>query len=109
MAQIPRGEEHLNCPFWQQPMSEVCHMCPLWVQIRGKDPQSMNEIDAWGCSLMFLPKLIIENAQEARQAGASMDKMATEVKDFHTSMVELNALAVRLNTWGNEKALLEKK
>lgn len=94
MAQIPHGEDHLECPFWQKPMSEVCHKCPLWVQLRGKDPQSDQEIDSWGCSIMWLPKLLIENAQQSRQAGASTDKVATEVNKFHRSMAEFNARAL---------------
>jgi hypothetical protein len=93
MPQIPRGEDHLYCPFWQKPQSEVCHKCPLWVQLRGKDPQSTQEVDAWGCSLMWLPKLLIEGAQQSRQAGASADKVATEVAKFHENMVKMNHLA----------------
>ena len=102
MPQIPRGEEHLKCPLWKKSMAEVCHTCPLWVQIRGKDPQSMQEIDHWGCSLMWLPKLLIEGAQMSRQAGASADKVATEVAKFHHSMVQMNALNIQLNGRGDK-------
>lgn len=83
MAQIPRGEEHLSCPFWQKPMSEVCHKCPLWIQLRGSDPQSGQEVDSWGCSFMWLPKLLVENAQQSRQTGAA-------VESFRNRMVEAN-------------------
>ena len=95
--QIPRGPDNLYCPLWKRPQSKVCHTCPLWVQLRGKDPQSEQEIDSWGCSLMWLPKLLIENAQQSRQNGASADKVATEVAKFHESMVKMNYLAIAAN------------
>jgi hypothetical protein len=106
MPQIPRGEDHLDCPLWQKPMSEVCHKCPLWVQIRGKDPQSLQEIDAWGCSLMWLPKLILEGAQASHQAGASADKVANEVAKFHEKMVHMNILTLQQMGKG-EQGLIE--
>lgn len=91
--QIPHGHEHLDCPFWQKSMSEVCHKCPMWVQIRGKDPQSNAEIDEWHCSLGYaLTKLLLEGAQQSRQAGASADKVANEVRKFSDRMAAQNEL-----------------
>lgn len=87
--QIPRGDEDLLCPFWQKPQSEVCHKCPLWVQIKGKDPQSEQEWDQWGCSFMFMPKLVIEGSQMSRQTGAA-------VESFRNEMVTRNDLMLRI-------------
>lgn len=104
MTQIPLGPKDCFCPFHKKEtvdkegrvrsrparMSEVCHTCPLWVQLRGKDPQSHGEIDQWNCSLAWLPLMLIETAQQMRQAGASTDKVATEVKKFHDGMAQQN-------------------
>lgn len=91
MAQIPRGHENLFCPFWQKPMDQVCHKCPMWVQIRGTDPNTGETIaDEWQCSITWLPKLLIENSQQSRQAGASADKVATEVRKLTNTVVDLN-------------------
>ena len=48
MAQIPHADEGLVCPLHKQDMSLVCHKCPLWILLRGKHPQSEEEIDRWG-------------------------------------------------------------
>lgn len=57
------------------------------------DPNTGETIaDEWQCSITWLPKLLIDTAKESRQAGASADKVATEVKKFHKTMVELNNL-----------------
>ena len=80
--QIPHGPEHLNCPFWQKPMSECCHACPLWSQIRGVDAQTGRDIeDEWNCSIPSLLRALIANVQQTAQAGASADKVATAVDD----------------------------
>ena len=79
MKQIPRGPEDLICPFHKQAMVKVCHRCPLWTQVRGKHPQSNEEIDRWDCAIGFLPMLLIENAQQSRQTGAAVESFRNEV------------------------------
>ncbi len=81
--QIPRGDEGYVCPLHQKSMADVCHKCPLWVEIRGCDPQTGEVLDQWNCSLAWLPKLTIDVAHQAR-AGAA----ATE--DFRNHMLNLN-------------------
>jgi hypothetical protein len=41
-----------------------------------------------------MTKLSLEFSQQARQAGASSDKVATEVAKFHKSMVAMNHIAI---------------
>lgn len=103
MAQVPPGPKDCYCPFWRKRMSEVCHTCPLWVQVRGKNPQSEQEIDQWNCSLGWLPMMLIENAQQQRQTGASTDKVATELKRFRDDMTKQNVALAR----GIEAVMLE--
>ncbi len=79
MAQIPHAEAGLVCPLHQKDMSEVCHKCPWWTLIRGKDPQSTKEIDNWGCAIGFLPLLLIEGAQLARGNGAAIESFRNEM------------------------------
>lgn len=78
MPQIPRAEKGLKCPLWQKDVSTVCHTCPWWTQLRGKNPQSTEEIDKWGCAIGFLPLLLIEGAQQTRQAGAAIESFRNE-------------------------------
>lgn len=79
MPQIPRGPENLYCPLWQKAMVKVCHTCPLWIQLRGKSSNTGMEVDEWVCSLASLPMLLIENAQQTRQAGAATESMRNEI------------------------------
>ena len=90
---IPKGPEDLYCPFWRQKMVKVCHTCPFWQMLRGVHPQTGEPIpDEWNCSLGHITKLLLENAQQARQAGASMDKVATEIDKFHRGVRQINAI-----------------
>ena len=79
MAQIPHGPDHLWCPYWRKKMSAVCHTCPLWVQLRGKNPNTGSDVDQWNCSLATLPMLLIENAQQTRQNGAATESLRNEL------------------------------
>lgn len=105
MAKIPRGEEDLNCPFWQKPMSEVCHKCPMWVQLRGKHPQSEKEVDDWGCSFMWLPMLMIETSQMERQTGAAVEGLRNKVSAFTSTFQRALGLSPKTN--GSEAQLIE--
>jgi hypothetical protein len=79
MAQIPRGDEGMICPLHKEDMSTVCHKCPLWTQVRGKHPQTDQEVDRWACSLAWMPLLLIENSQMQRQTGAAVESLRNEV------------------------------
>ena len=79
MKQIPPGPENLVCPLHKEKMSKVCHKCPLWVALRGTNPNTGQDVDEWQCSLATLPMLLIENAQQARSAGAATESMRNEI------------------------------
>jgi len=80
MAEVeaPRAKKGLTCPLHRTDMSKVCHVCPLWVKIMGKHPQSEDSIEHWNCSLAFLPMLLIENSQMQRQTGAAVESFRNE-------------------------------
>lgn len=88
--QIPHGPKELKCPLWQKSMAQVCHTCPMWVQLRGVDPQTGVQInDEWNCSLGHLPRLLIEGAQMSRHTCASVDKLASEVAKANRTVISL--------------------
>jgi hypothetical protein len=76
-------DEKIRCP--ATGFAKTCkaivtkHTCPKWVHLIGKDPQTGAEQNAWGCVDSFLPKLLLENAQQARQAGAAIESFRNEV------------------------------
>jgi hypothetical protein len=69
----PRAIKGRTCPFLKKDMSTVCHKCPLWIKVVGKDPQSDATIDQWNCAFAFLPVLLVENSQMQRQTGAAVE------------------------------------
>lgn len=78
--QIPPGPTDCKCPLWRKPMAEVCHTCPLWVQMRGQHPQTAQEIDQWNCSLALLPIMLVEVGRQQRSTAAAMETMTSEMK-----------------------------
>ena len=63
--------------------------CARLMKIRGKDPQTDNEIEEWGCSMAWLPILMIENSQQQRSTGAA-------VESFRNEMVKANEVGQRV-------------
>lgn len=67
----------------------MCHKCPWWMQLRGKHPQSDEEIDRWGCAVGFLPLLLLEGAQQTRQAGAAIESFRNEMVDANLRLIKV--------------------
>lgn len=81
-------EAKANCPLDNfNPCRQLD--CAWFMKIRGKDPQSEQEIEEWGCSMAWLPVLMIENSQQQRQTGAA-------VESFRNEMVRANEVSQRV-------------
>lgn len=65
------------CPLLQKDCVQM--QCSWFVHIRGTNPQTGQEVDEWGCSMTWLPLLLIENAQQTRQTGAATESMRNEI------------------------------
>lgn len=64
------------------------------MKIRGQNPNTGEDIDDWGCSMAWLPVLMIENSQMQRQTGAAVESFRNEmVKANETSQQVLIAAA----------------
>lgn len=57
--------------------------CAWFIQIRGKNPNTGEDVDEWGCAQAWLPILMIENSQQQRSTGAA-------VESFRNEMVKAN-------------------
>jgi len=60
-------------------MSKVCHRCPWWTLVRGKDPQTSKDVDRWDCSIAFLPMLAIETTKSVRAVRAATESSRNEI------------------------------
>jgi hypothetical protein len=89
-------ESKANCPLDSfNPCRQLD--CAWFMKIRGKNPQTDQEVDEWGCAMAWMPVLIIENSQQQRQTGAA-------VESFRNEMVKANESNLQLLTT-NKKAL----
>lgn len=61
----------------------IKYVCPWYVKVRGKHPQSDEELDECRCAITWMPLLQIETSQQSRQTGAA-------VESFRNKMVEQN-------------------
>jgi hypothetical protein len=75
----------IKCPYtgFAKPCRELALSCPKFVHIAGHNPNTGEPVNRYGCSDGFLPMLLIENSQQARQTGAA-------VESFRNEMVRLN-------------------
>lgn len=63
--------------------------CAWFMKIRGSNPNTGEDVDEWGCSMAWLPVLMIENSQQQRQTGAA-------VESFRNEMVKANEVGQRV-------------
>jgi hypothetical protein len=68
--------------------------CAWFIQVRGMNPNTGQEVDEWACSMAWLPTLLIENSQQQRQTGAAVESFRNEmVKSNEVSQQVLIAAA----------------
>lgn len=53
--------------------------CMFWVKLRGNHPQTGADIDEADCTYRWLPILLIEGTQQARQAAAAIESFRNEM------------------------------
>ena len=70
--------------------------CSWFTQLRGTNPNTGKEIDEWGCAMTWLPVLLVENAQQSRQAGAAIESFRNEVVAINQDSQALIAPSVQL-------------
>ena len=53
--------------------------CSWWMSLRGVNRNTGKEVDDWGCTVSFLPMLLIENSAMSRETGAAVESFRNEV------------------------------
>lgn len=53
--------------------------CMWWTHLRGRHPQTGEDVDEYDCSMRWLPVLLIENAKEVRQGAAATESFRNAV------------------------------
>jgi len=81
-------EPKANCPLdGFKPCRQL--ECAWFMKVQGTDPQSGKEVDEWGCSMAWLPVMMIENSRQQHQTGAA-------VESFRNEMVKANEVGQRV-------------
>ena len=75
------------CPLIKEDCIEL--KCSWFTQIRGMNPNTGKEIDEWGCSIAWMPVLMIENSNQQRHTGAA-------VESFRNEMVKANEVSQQI-------------
>jgi len=92
-------EAKANCPLNNfEPCKQL--ECAWFLKIRGTNPNTGEDVDDWGCSIAWMPVLLIENAQMSRQTGAA-------VESFRNEMVKANESSQQILVHAARKAIGE--
>ena len=76
------------CPLLKKPCIE--HSCSWYTHLVGTNPNTGKQVDEFGCSVAWVPFLVLENAKETRQGAAA-------VESFRNEMVSANQLALKMS------------
>lgn len=57
----------------------VIYRCPWYVQVRGVDVNTGQQIDNWGCAIAWMPTLTINTANESRKGVAATESFRNEM------------------------------
>ena len=80
------------CPLLKKDCIQL--QCNWFIQVRGKNMNTGKEIDEWGCSIAWLPHLLIENSNQTREAGAAIESFRNEtVKANQQTLQSVLAIA----------------
>jgi hypothetical protein len=79
IMQIPHAAGGQICPLHKQDTSEVCHKCPWFTRIMGKNPQSEEMVDNWHCAIALIPLLLVDNTQVNRGTVAAVETMRNDI------------------------------
>ncbi len=74
--------------------------CGWFIQIRGKHPQTGDEVDEYGCAMALMPMLMIENSRQTSQAGSA-------IESFRNEMVKQNMTTLSTLMKGMDKKKLK--
>lgn len=66
----------------------VKYLCPWYVKVMGKNPQSDESIEEWRCAITWLPLLTIENSQQQRQTGAAVESFRNKMTEQNEKLLE---------------------
>jgi hypothetical protein len=89
-------ETKANCPLLgMKPCQQL--ECSWFMKVVGKNPNTGADVEEWGCSMAWLPILLIENSQQQRGTGAAVESFRNEMVKANESSQQMLLAAANLN------------
>jgi hypothetical protein len=79
--------------------------CAWFMKVTGSNPNTGESIDEWGCSMAWLPIMMLENSQQQRQTGAAVESFRNEVVKTNTEMQEALFVSALNNSYKPHQVL----
>ena len=95
-TEVPHAKSGRICPFHRKDMSKVCHTCPMWVRMTGRNPNAKvaddpgEIIDRWDCSLAWGPMLMTQTSKEVFTVACEVNQMRGEAQAAHEHTMGAN-------------------
>lgn len=67
------------------------------MKITGKNPNTGQDVDDWGCSMAWMPLLMIENSQQQRGTSAAVESFRNEMVKANDSSQQLLLATIGVN------------
>jgi len=77
--------------------------CAWFVQMKGTNPNTGDEVDEYACAIAWLPMLLVENAAQSRQAGAAIESFRNEMVKANESNQNILELSKFLEMRNQQK------
>jgi hypothetical protein len=86
-----------NCPLNSfEPCKQLD--CAWFMQVRGTNPNTGEEVDEWACAIAWMPMLLIENSQQQRHTGAAVESFRNEMVKANESSQQVLLAAAKGGT-----------
>ena len=97
-------EAKQNCPLNNfEPCKQL--ECSWFMKIQGKNPNTGEDTEEWGCAMAWLPILLIENAMQSRQTGAAVESFRNEM--VKSNLENIKAMLVTGESVKDKQKFLE--
>jgi hypothetical protein len=67
------------------------------MKVVGKNPNTGQEVDDWGCAIAWMPVLMIENSQQQRSTGAAVESFRNEMVKANDSSQQVLLATLAMN------------
>ena len=83
--------------------------CAWFMRVQGENPNTGEKIDDWGCSMSWLPILMIENSQQQRHTGAAVESFRNEMVKANVASHQIIMAAAGISLPNTDPNILENK